>query len=88
MTQVTQAPSPRPATDAEIDAHPLLDDEQRQLCRSLRDLTGGEVGEGASGHMTLIEFAQVVLRTTGTELEAGYDQRVAVSDLSNFGDAP
>lgn len=56
-------------TNAEIDAHPLLNEEQRQLCKSLRSLAKKEPRP-----FTMLEFAKIALRATGNEYAAVTDQ--------------
>jgi hypothetical protein len=52
----------RPLTNAQIDAHLLLDRDQQKTCKILRDLAKKE---GSS--FTMLEFAEIALRATGNE---------------------
>jgi hypothetical protein len=56
-------------SDAEIDAHPLLDRYQQRLCKSFRNAAKRD----RSG-FTMLEFAEVVLRATGNDYAAVTDR--------------
>lgn len=56
-------------TDVEIDAHPLLSEDQRQVCKDLRDLA-----EREHRSFTMLEFAEVALRATGNDYAAVTDR--------------
>lgn len=56
-------------TNAEIDAHPLLNHEQRATCKALRNLAKKE-----RRSFTMLEFAKIELRVTGNECAAVPDQ--------------
>ena len=56
-------------TDVEIDEHPLLDDEQRRICKALRRAALRE--ERA---FTMLTFAEVALRATGNDYAAVSDE--------------
>ena len=56
-------------TNDEIDAHPLLDQEQRRICKGLRNAAKSE---GSS--FTMLAFAEISLRATGNDYAAVTDQ--------------
>lgn len=56
-------------TNAEIDAHPLLDRDQRVTCKARRNLAKKE-----HRPFTMLEFAEVSLRETGNDYAALTDQ--------------
>ena len=58
-----------PLTDAEIDAHPLLDDAERRLCKIFRTRSK-EAGES----FTMLDFACVCLRATGRDYVETFNQ--------------
>lgn len=49
-------------TNAEIDAHPLLTADQRQLCKIFRDKS-----KERRESFTMLDFAAICLRATGTD---------------------
>ena len=51
-----------PLTDAEINAHPLLDDAERKLCKIFRTRSM-EAGDS----FTMLDFACICLRATGRD---------------------
>ena len=59
----------RTVSEPEIDDHPLLDDEQRKICKALRRAALRE--ERA---FTMLDFAEVALRATGNDYAAVTDQ--------------
>lgn len=61
----------RPAimTNDEIDAHPLLDPEQRRICKGLRNAAKSD---GSS--FTMLAFAEISLRATGNNYADVTDQ--------------
>lgn len=67
----------RTVTNVEIDAHPLLDESRRQICKELRDLAK-RLGE----EFSMLAFALVELRkTAGDYAEAGDDiERAVIAD--------
>ena len=56
-------------TDVEIDGHPLLDQEQRNICKKLRNAARKE-----QRPFTMIDFAEIALRATGNDYAAATDQ--------------
>ena len=56
-------------TNAEIDAHPLLNHEQRAACKALRNLAKKE-----RRPFTMLEFAEMALRATGNAYAAVTDR--------------
>lgn len=57
-----------PLTDAQIDAHPLLDDAERGICKVLRN-HAKEIGES----FTMLDFAANCLRATGRDYAEALD---------------
>ena len=56
-------------TDVEIDGHPLLDQEQREICKSLRNTARRE-----KRPFRMLDFAEIALRATGNDYAATTDQ--------------
>jgi hypothetical protein len=56
-------------TNAVIDAHPLLNHEQRAACKALRNLAKKE-----RRPFTMLEFAEMALRATGNAYAAVTDR--------------
>lgn len=56
-------------TNLEIDAHPLLDREQREICKNLRNAARKE-----HRPFTMLDFAEIALRATGNDYAATRDQ--------------
>ena len=56
-------------TNFEIDAHPLLDQEQREICKNLRNAAKKE-----RRPFTMLDFAEIALRATGNDYAATRDQ--------------
>lgn len=69
----------RTVTDIEIDAHLLLTDEQKKLCKIFRDKATKDGDE-----FTMLDFAQIVLRATGCDYAASVtDHQTVVHDASH-----
>jgi hypothetical protein len=63
------ADTSEPLTDEEINAHPLLDDAERKLCKIFRTQS-----KKAGDSFTMLDFACVCLRATGRDyVEAAGD---------------
>ena len=56
-------------TDVEIDGHPLLDQEQRKICKTLRNAARKE-----QRPFKMLDFAEIALRATGNDYAAATDQ--------------
>jgi hypothetical protein len=59
---LAHADTSMPLTDAQIDAHPLLDDAERKLCKIFRTQS-----KKAGDSFTMLDFACVCLRATGRD---------------------
>jgi hypothetical protein len=70
-TKRQQAAAQRLATlsNVEIDGHPLLDEEQRRICKELRN-----VAKKGRESFTMLDFAEIALRATGNDYAAVTDQ--------------
>jgi hypothetical protein len=52
-------------TNVEIDGHPLLDQEQRKICKNLRNIARKE-----QQPFRMLDFAEISLRATGNDYAA------------------
>lgn len=67
-------------TNVEIDAHPLLDREQKKLCKIFRDKSKKDGDE-----FTMLNFAEIALRATGNDYAevTGSDDQAVICDAAH-----
>ena len=68
MTCSTDTAIPQPLRNAEIEAHELLDDDQRLMLRVMRTQARRD-----RSPFTMLDFAQVALRASGVDYAAAYE---------------